>query len=132
MRQQHRHMPAGEIFRSGMGLTCIYTGVGVVVMLLVSHVEWLAGVGAYVKRFLQWLFSLLPQSETTIVEEETREQVQENVNMLEQLGLEEGKSSIIWEVLERIVMICWSHCAGGAGCVGFLSAVLLPEREIQY
>lgn len=99
------HMPAGEIFRSGMGLTCIYTGVGVVVMLLVSHVEWLAGVGAYVKRFLQWLFSLLPQSETTIVEEETREQVQENVNMLEQLGLEEGKSSIIWEVLERIVMI---------------------------
>ena len=99
------HMPAGEIFRSGMGLTCIYTGVGVVVMLLVSHVEWLAGAGAYVKRFLQWLFSLLPQSETTIAEEETREQVQENVNMLEQLGLEEGKSSIIWEVLERIVMI---------------------------
>mgnify|MGYP002437805239 FL=1 len=99
------HMPAGEIFRSGMGLTCIYTGVGVVVMLLVSHMEWLAGAGAYVKRFLQWLFSFLPQSETTIAEEETREQVQENVNMLEQLGLEEGKRSIIWVVLEGIVMI---------------------------
>lgn len=107
------HMPAGEIFRSGLRLTFGYTGLGVILMLLVSHVEWLAGAGDYVRRFLQWLFHFLPEAAVQSGEEETIEYSRENINLPEQLGLEDGSSAAIWDILEKLVLV-----AGAIALIG--------------
>ncbi len=112
------HIPAREIFRSGMGLALGYTLFGVLVLTLTSHLEWLAAAWNAVKRgftaILRFLLGLIPDSSASqeIIREEAAQGQQ---GMPEQL-LPAGKSGLFWVILEYI--------AEGAVIIGITAAII--------
>lgn len=68
-------IPATEIFRSGMSMVLLYTGLVVAVLALTANVEWLGSLLGYlqraIKHILQALFNIYPEeSDMTITQEE--------------------------------------------------------------
>lgn len=59
------YIPESDIFHSGLGLVCVYTAIGILLMVFVSHVSWFQGTGEMMRnaflRFLRWILSFLPK-----------------------------------------------------------------------
>lgn len=100
------HIPAREMFRSGIGLVTGYTGIAIILLIFVSNVDWLLAilnVGRVVLSFLirglQALFVSdgLPKEELAI---------NESSDMAGDMmaGLETGEGFWLWQVLEYIII----------------------------
>lgn len=106
-------LPTAEMFHSGMGLVLFYTLSGIVILLISTQFEWLAGILRPIKdlllRFLRYLFSRGAHSE-----EEAPPMEQEqmpNQGGMDDMALPEGGESFwFWKVLE-VVMIALFACA---------------------
>lgn len=105
-KSSNGNIPEKDILRSGMGITLLYTAMGVLVLLVTANIEWLAAIMVQVKRFLLWLLRFLfrnsSKAETDIVEEVQQEQPQET---MQQMFGETAEASAFWEVLEKIIMV---------------------------
>ena len=96
-------MPEKEIFRSGIGLACVYTFGGVLVLLATSRLAWLRVIMEFVRRVIIFMASLFSRelSNGPIQEVEQYEFTgEENAG-----GFSSGGSSWIWEVLTVIILI---------------------------
>lgn len=100
------HIPAREMFHSGMSLVAGYTGIGVAILILVSNANWLLvilnagkGILGFLLRGIQALFSSdePPKEELTI-----SESTGTAGGMME--GLEPGDGFWLWQVLEYIII----------------------------
>lgn len=99
------HIPASEMFRSGMGLVLGYTGIGTVALILFSNREWLRRILNIFKKliisFLNLILSLFPDTAEDIAEEIPEE-------TLEVVGDASGifaeETFWFWEVLEYVIM----------------------------
>lgn len=100
------HIPAREMFRSGIGLVTGYTGIGIILLIFVSNVDWLLAilnVGRVVLSFLirglQAFFASddFPKEELAI---------NESSDMAGDMmaGLEPGEGFWLWQVLEYIIL----------------------------
>lgn len=103
------HIPAKEMFRSGIGLVTGYTGIGIVLLILVSNADWLLAILNVVRiilsffvRGIQSLFS----SEEPPKEELT---ISESSDMAGDMmaGLEPGEGFWLWQVLEYIIIFAF-------------------------
>lgn len=101
------HIPATEMFRSGMGLVLGYTGIGVVILILISNIHWLKGILNVIKTviyaFLSWLSSLFPKgNEASIPEGATMQ----GITQMEPMEIQDdGKTFWLWNVLDYVMEI---------------------------
>uniref|UniRef100_UPI0040564D5B hypothetical protein n=1 Tax=Acetatifactor sp. TaxID=1872090 RepID=UPI0040564D5B len=101
------HIPAKAMFQSGVGLVLGYTGVGLVLMILISNVDWLKYVLNLFKNllayFVSWFFSLFPRGNG----EETSGYKDQSLEMMEDMMPMEGlgESFWLWNVLESILVV---------------------------
>lgn len=97
------HIPAREMFHSGMGLVLVYTVLGVFVSFLVSHIHWLKGILQLLRKGLSYLlgllFSLLPQS--TVQVTETAEEILEAAEEMPEM--EPVQTFWFWNMLEYMI-----------------------------
>lgn len=100
------HIPAREMFHSGMGLAAGYTGIGIAILILVSNADWLLvilNVGRGILSFLlRGLQALFPSDESPKEELTIRESSGMDGGMME--GLEPGDGFWLWQVLEYIII----------------------------
>lgn len=95
------HIPASEMFRSGIGLVLGYTGIGCLVLMLVANMDWLSGILKSIKNvitsIIRLIVSLFLQNTgegNKIVEEPMGGGA--DMSPMEELG----ESFWLWEVLE--------------------------------
>lgn len=103
------HLPASEMFRSGMGLVLGYTGIGTIILLLFSHRNWLRGILNTLKTLLilslNWILSLFPQNSENIVEEIPEEAL---TVMDGTSGMEFADETFwFWNVLEYVIELAF-------------------------
>lgn len=102
------HIPAREMFRSGLGMVSIYTLLGVIVLFFTTHMTWMKGFFNLIKNalfsVLRFFFQLLPRQEQ--VPEETTS-VEENMQaMMEMNDVHlSGETGWFWNVLEYVMYI---------------------------
>lgn len=97
-------MPEKEIFRSGIGLACVYTLGGMLILLATSRLSWLRTIMEFVRRvivFIVSFFDSLSPKRGPLQEVEQYEFGGEE----ETGGLAMGGSSWIWEILTVIILI---------------------------
>lgn len=127
------HIPAREMFRSGIGLVTGYTGIGIILLIFVSNVDWLLtilNVGRVVLSFLirglQALFGSddLPKEELTI---------NESSDMAGDMmaGLEPGEGFWLWQVLEYIILFVFLALFVIALIKCFLSLVRWIQNKLN-
>lgn len=100
------HIPAQEMFRSGMGLVVGYTGVGILLLIFISNGQWLLTI----LNACRWALSLLvrglqalfPYRETQGEELTVNEKVDMAGDMM--AGLEPGEGFWLWQVLEYVII----------------------------
>lgn len=107
-------LPTGEMFHSGMGLVLLYTLSGIVILLISTQFEWLAGILRPIKdlllRFLRYLFSRGAHSaeDAPLIEQEQMQ----NQGGREDLVLSEGGESFwFWKVLEVVMITAFAGAA---------------------
>lgn len=96
-------MPEKEIFRSGIGLACVYTIGGALILLATSRLAWLRVIMEFVRRVIIFVAGLFSRemSNGPIQEVEQYEFTgEENAG-----GFTSGGSSWIWEILTIIILI---------------------------
>ncbi len=99
------HIPAKEMFKSGMGLVIGYTCAGLLVLFLISNIAWLKGILQFFKNMLasilRFISSFLPRGSEVVVEQSTNAQMQMMENMMPEEDLGEGLW--IWQVLDTVM-----------------------------
>lgn len=100
------HIPASEMFRSGMGLVLGYTGIGTIALILFSNMEWLRRILNIFKKlmisFLNLILSLFPNDAENIAEE-IPEEALEIVEDASGMSFTE-ETFWLWDVLEYVIM----------------------------
>lgn len=101
------HIPSAEMFRSGIGLVLGYTGVGIVILLVISNIEWLRGILTFLKNtlisLLYWFLSLFPKSSDTPAPEGSSEIT---ITTMDGVGMLEADETFwLWNVLEYVLEI---------------------------
>lgn len=105
------HMPAREMFRSGMGLAVGYTALSGVVLFLVAHTDWLRGILLAIKNGIVTglaLFFSLFSGETREAVEETSADVADIAEDIVEGGVAEGPFwfwNIVEYVLEAVALV---------------------------
>lgn len=99
------HIPAKEMFQSGMSLVLGYTAVGILILVLISNMDWLKSILNVIKKalwtFLYWIMSLFPKSGPVSMDGPTEAATIANMNDMIEM-FEGGESSWIWGVVEYI------------------------------
>lgn len=116
------HIPQREIFTSGMGLAALYTGAGMIFLLITSNVGWLTAVMAQVLKALRWLAGLLPATEPE--ESSTIETAGEQGIMGMSLP-EPGETALFWIILEKILIITFF-------CLAFAALLWMSVKMFRY
>ncbi len=102
------HIPAREMFRSGLGMVSVYTLLGIIILVFTTHMTWMKGIVDGIKNvlfaILRFLFGLLPQQEG--VAEETISAA-ENMQALIEMNDQKlsGETGWFWTVVEYIMYI---------------------------
>ncbi len=119
------HIPAQEMFRSGLFLAILYSAFGMVFLGLTANVGWLSGIMGYVKKGFLWLLKKIFSG--SAVEEEPQEFLPEIGDGLED-GMfppqEEGEPFWFWVFLEKLILIALA-CAVAVGTVLLLRHLIL-------
>lgn len=125
-RSSAGYLPAREILHSGVGFVLPYTLFGVVVLALSLNVKWLEPVLHVLKEILKpilvFLIGLLPDGGESAEELAPVENMRSNNDGL---GLPEGETFWLWELLEYVAVILF-FC----GCIYVLVRAL--KWFIQY
>lgn len=99
------HIPAREMFHSGMGLVTGYTGICLLFLLLISNIQWMRGVLNALKNgfgyLLIFLFSIIPTNTQTYVESTEETVVQDNADNF--FAMEPTETFWLWNVVDSIV-----------------------------
>lgn len=101
------HIPATEMFHSGMGLVIGYTSIGILILIFLSNLNWLRNILNYLKKlflaFTAWFLSLFPRGNDTVTEEITDSPP---ITMMDDMGmLEVGETFWLWSILEEALEI---------------------------
>ena len=98
------HIPASEMFRSGIRLVLGYTGIGTIALILFTNTDWLRGILDTFKNLLiallNLILSLFPQNTEAIVSEIPEETL---ATMEEGSGMEFTETFWFWNVLEYVI-----------------------------
>lgn len=116
------HIPERAMFRSGLGMSALYTLLGMAVLLVTANFAWLRAVLGTLweifRRTLVWIFSYFhfePESEELV--QETQDAAGEAA-----LALEGGETFWLWIVLEYVAYI--------ALAVGLVWALAVGTRRL--
>ena len=97
-------LPAKDMFQSGLGLVLGYTGLSVIVLVLVMNIKSFSAWGEAIKsvfmKFLKWLFSLLPESDKRFMPTE-----QDTSTVGSGIFGDSGRTYLIWEVLQYLFLL---------------------------
>lgn len=97
------HMPKAEIFRSGIGLTTIFTLFGAAVFLMAANVEWFSVILAKIREALYALLKMLSTGASVLEEVPWAEAAVDESGFME---LQEyAQSHWIWEVLGKVFLV---------------------------
>lgn len=125
-KNSNGNIPAKEILSNGMGMTLLYTGIGVLVLLITANIEWLAGIVGQIKRLFLWLLSFVlrdseKQGEMSLEGAEEFHEEYGNNGLLEQLGLD-VKTSKFLLILEKVFTVLL--------IVGFVALLIYLLRKL--
>lgn len=103
------YLPAAEMFRSGMGLVSVYTLAGAFLLLLGTNATWLETIVNAIKSLLlsglRFLFSLIPDQKAQEAVPQVEEPLPGDSGGMEEWLPEGGEPSLIWEILEVVVIL---------------------------
>ncbi|MBR1930630.1 MAG: DUF4129 domain-containing protein [Lachnospiraceae bacterium] len=105
------HIPAEEMFRSGLGLVSVFSLLGLLMLLLTSHLTWMKGIVDIIKNallaILRFFLQFLPQGGG----EEMSFSQNADLEMAQQMAGDvdlTGETFWVWKVLENIISIAMS------------------------
>lgn len=103
------HIPAQEMFRSGMGLVVGYTGVGILLLSFISNGQWLHTIlnvcRVALSLLVRGLQALFPYKDPPGEELAVNEKVDMAGDMT--AGLEPGEGFWLWQVLEYVIIFAF-------------------------
>ncbi len=127
------HIPAKEMFHSGMGLVLGYTGVGILLLIIISNFDWLRGILQGGKRLFAYLlagfFSLFPKGTGSVIEKVEEVVVEEEEPMNIMGG--EYETFWLWNVVDVIVEIAFTALILFALVKGILFLVKFVRNKLS-
>lgn len=120
------YIPAGDIFRSGLGLAAGYAAVNILIVLASANVEWLYRLLYPFKQAIFWLLGLLFSKMESGEQGQPAPGPDLPQNLEPDIAVPSGEAFWLWEVLEKIVVAIFAAliaCAAVYGAVRLVKYV---------